>query len=421
VARLHALHPRLIDLGLGRIRTLLDKLGNPERRLPPVIHVAGTNGKGSTVAMVRAIAEADGLRVHAFTSPHLVRFNERVRLAGVLVDDATLADAFAEIEAVNAGAAITVFEILTATALTLFARVPADLCVLEVGLGGRHDATNVLDRPAASAITAISLDHRDFLGDDIVSIAGEKAGIVKAGTPAVTGRQEADVLARLKAEANTLGTVLLARDESWSIEPRAGGRQTDGRWAGGLRYADADGTLDLPLPSLPGPHQHDNAGIAIAALRASLRPSDSSYDAIARAEWPARLQRLRGRLAGVLPERWELWLDGGHNPGAGVALAAHAAGWTDRPLHLIVGMKQGKDSVAFLSPLLPCADSVQAVSEPGQHLAASIADIVAASAGRATSGPTVRAALARLSGPPARVLICGSLFLAGLVLEDDAG
>ena len=410
VARLHALHPKLIDLELGRVRALLDKIGNPERALPPVLHVAGTNGKGSTVAFARAIAEAAGRRVHAFTSPHLVSFNERIRLAGRLVDDATLADTLAEVEAANAGAAITVFETITAAALLLFSRVPADLCLIEVGLGGRFDATNVVARPAACAITSISMDHRDFLGHDEVTIAGEKAGILKQGVAAATGQQLGAVLQRLDAEAADTGARLLARDRDWTVTPTAGG----------LRFEDASGALDLPAPSLPGLHQLDNAGIAVAALRAGVLLPTSAFAGIARAEWPARLQRLSGRLRHLLPAGWELWLDGGHNAGAGEALADHLAGWADRPFHLVVGMKQGKDSASFLRPLTARATTMWAVAEPGQHLAASVEAIVAASDGQAQPGPTVRAALQRLAGPPSRVLICGSLYLAGLVLKEDA-
>lgn len=410
VARLHALHPKLIDLELGRVRALLAKLGNPERALPPVLHVAGTNGKGSTVAFARAIAEAAGRRVHAFTSPHLVSFNERIRVAGRLVDDTTLADTLAEVEAANAGAAITVFETITAAAILLFSRVPADLCLLEVGLGGRFDATNVVARPAACAITSISMDHREFLGDDEVTIAGEKAGILKQGVAAATGRQLGPVLQRLDVEAAAVGARLLARDRDWTVTAAGGG----------LRFEDAAGALDLPAPSLPGRHQFDNAGVAIAALRAGVLLPTSAFAGIARAEWPARLQRLSGRLARLLPPEWELWLDGGHNAGAGEALADHLAGWSDRPLHLIVGMKQGKDSASFLRPLLIHATSTLAVAEPGQHLAATVEAIIAASDGQARPGPTVREALRQLSGPSSRVLICGSLYLAGLVLRDDA-
>ncbi len=412
IERLHALYPRMIDLSTVRLDRLLAALGNPERKLPPVIHVAGTNGKGSTCAFLRGIGEAAGLKVHVFTSPHLVRFNERIRISGEIIDDATLEDALAEVERINDGEPITVFEVLMAAAFMLFARVPAGLCVLEVGLGGRHDATNVIPPPAACAIASISLDHRELLGPTIEKIAAEKAGIMKLGAPVVTGLQEPAVLALFRDEAARVGTTLFARDTDWTIVPTAEG----------LRFTDAAGSIDLPKPSLPGVFQYDNAGIAVAAIRASGLPI--SDEAIARgigsAEWPARMQRLHGRLAAMLPPGWELWLDGGHNPGGGTALGVHLAGWNDRPTHVIVGMKQAKDSAEFLRPLLPHAASVWAVSEPHQHLALPIEAIIAASGGVARKGPTVIEALAQLPpAPPSRVLICGSLYLAGEVLKAD--
>jgi dihydrofolate synthase/folylpolyglutamate synthase len=412
IARLHALHPRLIDLSLERLERLLDRLGRPQDRLPPVVHVAGTNGKGSTCAFLRAIGEAAGWRVHVYTSPHLVRWNERIRLAGALVEDDALGEALGEVEAVNAGSPITVFEMTTAVALHLFARVPADLCVLEVGLGGRLDATNVVARPAACAITSISLDHQEYLGDSLAAIAGEKAGIVKPGRPVATGRQAPEAMAVLARTAAAAGARLLARDRDWEIAPADGG----------LRYRDALGRLDVPAPSLAGAHQHDNAGIAIAALRASgLAVPRAAWAGIGAAEWPARLQRLHGRVAALLPAGWEVWLDGGHNPGAGVALAEVLRGWGDRPVHLVVGMKQSKDAAGFLAPLLPLARSVWAVAEPGQHLAWPVEGIITASGGVARAGPTVARALAALTREeaPGRVLICGTLYLAGEVLRAE--
>ncbi|NMJ41295.1 bifunctional folylpolyglutamate synthase/dihydrofolate synthase [Roseomonas sp. JC162] len=416
VERLHALHPKLIDLSLGRLHRALDALGNPEKHLPPVVHVAGTNGKGSTCAFLRGIAEAAGQRVHVYTSPHLVRFHERVRLAGTLVTDEALTAALEEAEVANKGEPITVFEITTAAALLLFSRVPADVLVLEVGLGGRLDATNVVDRPAATAIASISMDHMDFLGDSLAGIAAEKAGIIKPGVPCATGAQDPVALEAIARIAAERGAPLLVRGRDWTAE-----LTTEG-----LRYGDARGTLDLPPPGLPGPHQADNAGIAIAALR-SWNPSWLTDVAIARgvaaAEWPARLQRLKGALARALPGGFDLWLDGGHNAGAGVALAQHLATWRDRPLHLVVGMKKGKASEEFLRPLIPFATTLTAVAEPGQHLAMPVEDIVAASGGVARLGPTVAAALARIAadGVPGRVLICGSLYLAGEVLKADGG
>ena len=407
-ARLERLHPRLIDLSLDRLRTLLSRLGHPERRLPPIIHVAGTNGKGSTCAFVRAMAEAAGLTAHVYTSPHLVRFNERIRVAGALVSDDQLIAAMERIERVNDNAPITVFEVITATAFDLFAASPADLCILEVGLGGRGDATNVFDKPAACAITSISLDHRELLGPTVEIIAAEKAGIMKPGVPVAVGAQPDAVRQVLMDHAANLGAPVRLRGRDWDI----------GQTATGLRYEDDSGPIDTPFPSLPGRFQQDNAGIAITALRAAALPHDPA--GLAKAEWPARLQRLHGALAALLPGDWELWLDGGHNPGAGVVLADHLRSWGDRPVHVLVGMKQAKDSAEFLRPLLPLAATLWAVREPDQHSALPVEAIIAASGGIARPGPRVADALRALPRTPAaRVLICGSLYLAGEVLKLD--
>ena len=417
IDRLHALHPVLIDLSLGRLQKLLAKLGHPERRLPPVIHVAGTNGKGSTCAFLRAIGEAAGRRVHVYTSPHLVRFHERIRLAGQLVAEEFLVAALEEVEEVNGADPITVFEITTAVALLLFSRVPADMLVLEVGLGGRYDATNVVPAPAVTAITSVSMDHMDFLGDTLEKIAFEKAGIIRPGIPCVTGRQDPAATGVISACVAALGAPLLARDSEWWIDPAEGG----------YLFRDSRGRLALPPLGLRGAHQPDNAGIAVAAMR-SWNPIWLTDRAIVRgvaaAEWPARMQRLKGALVPSPPTAgsgWEVWLDGGHNAGAGAALAETLAGWSDKPLHLVVGMKQGKTAQGFLAPLLPLADSITAVQEPGQHLAMSVDEIIAASGGLARPGPDVRSALARIvaEGPPGRILICGSLYLAGEVLKLD--
>lgn len=408
IERLHGLYPRLIDLSLDRLRSLLMKLGSPERKLPPVIHVAGTNGKGSTCAFVRAMAEAAGLRVHVYTSPHLVHFNERIRIGGALVTDEPLSATLERIEQVNAGAPITVFEVITAAAFCLFAEHPADLCILEVGLGGRGDATNVIEHPVACAITSISLDHREMLGDTIAAIAAEKAGIMKPGAAVAIGAQSRESGRVLLQRAEEVGALVHLRGRDWDIDNR--------------RYWDEDGAVQLEALSLPGPHQHDNVGIAVTALRASGigLPDSALARGAGQAIWPARLQRLQGRLAGALPSGFELWLDGGHNPGAGEALAQHLVQWRD-PVHLVIGMKQTKDPSGFLRPLLPHAASVWAVAEPGQHLALPIEEIVRASSGVARSGPRVRDALAAIARtqPPRRVLICGSLYLAGEVLKLD--
>ncbi len=404
--RLHRLYPTLIDLRLERLVRLLAALGDPQLRLPPVIHVAGTNGKGSSIAFMRAMAEAAGLRVHVYTSPHLVRFNERIRLAGALVSDAALAEALDAIEAANGAAEITVFEAITAAAFWLFARSPADLCLLEVGLGGRFDATNLVPAPAACAITAISMDHQDFLGDTLAAIAGEKAGIIKPSVPVVTGRQPAEVFAVIEQAAGAAGATLLARGRDWEIAETTAG----------LSYAG----LALPKPALAGAHQMENAGIALQALRAAGfdLPAPALAAGLRAADWPARLQRLRGALAALLPAGSELWLDGAHNPGGAAALAAQLRAWPG-PTVLVVGMKQSKDVAEFLRILLPGAARAFAVAEPGQHLALPVADIVAASGGVALPGPDVAGALAQVAAA-ARVLICGSLYLAGEVLKLDA-
>ena len=418
LGRLQHLYPALIDLSLGRLERLLAGLDHPERRLPPVIHVAGTNGKGSTCANLRAIAEASGWVVHVSTSPHLVDVTERFRIAGRLVSEWELVGTLEEIERINAGQPITVFEVLTASAFLLFSRHPADLAVIEVGLGGRHDASNVIPPPSACVITAISMDHEAFLGDRIELIAAEKAGIIKPGTPVVTGRQPEPALAAIVDAAARVGAPLLVRDRDWSVEahaPRLG--------HGGLRYADRHGRIDLPLPALPGLHQVENAGLAVAALRAAgLAVPARGWTGLASTVWPARLQRLTGQLAAGLPQDWELWLDGGHNPGAAAVLGEVVAGWADRPVHLIIGMKQSKDVKGFLEPLLDHAASVHAVAEPGQHLALPVEAIIAASEGRAVSGPTVAKALSAIvteHPTPGRILICGSLYLAGEMLKAE--
>jgi len=407
LTRLHALYPKLIDLRLDRLRRLLAALGNPEQNLPPVIHVAGTNGKGSVCAFARAIAEAAGLSVHVYTSPHLVRFNERIRLAGDLVQDEALAAALDDIESVNAGNQITVFEAITAAAFLLFSRTPADLCLLEVGLGGRFDATNVIPPPAACAITSISLDHQDFLGDTIAQIAAEKAGIIKPNIPVVTGHQPTAAMRVIAAEAAARNAPLSRRGIEWDIESHQDG----------LTFAG----MTLPPPALPGAHQVENAGIAIMSLRAA--GVSANRDAIATglqtAEWPARLQRLHGALAAQLPPGSELWLDGAHNPGGATALAAQLAAWPG-PTTLICGMKQSKDAATFLQILQAARPAnIFAVAEPDQHLALPVDAIIAASGNQARPGPTIAAALSQIPHPT-RVLICGSLYLAGEALKLDA-
>ncbi|MCT6814045.1 folylpolyglutamate synthase/dihydrofolate synthase family protein [Bombella apis] len=419
VRRLQELHPKLIDLSLDRLEVLLARLGHPERSLPPTIHVAGTNGKGSTCANLRAIGEAAGLKVHVMTSPHLLDVTERFRLAGQLVSEDQLVATLEEIEQVNDGAPITVFEVLTAAGFLLFSRVPADLLVLEVGLGGRFDATNVIPTARACIITSISLDHQAFLGDDLAGIAREKAGIIKRGVPVFVAPQPDDVMAAIAEIARTHEAPLYRLGHEFTITPRQDG----------LLYQDEAGKLTLPAPALHGLHQTQNSALAVAALRhAGLNLPDTAFAGIASTCWPARLQTLHGTLTHDMPPGWELLLDGGHNPGAGTVLADVLKTWQDRPLHLIVGLKDSKDVQGFLRPLIPHATSIQAVAEDGQHLAMPVQTILeaaAAAGGTALPGPDIRTALKRLrdsaspTDRPARVLICGSLYLAGCALALD--
>ncbi|WP_174301776.1 folylpolyglutamate synthase/dihydrofolate synthase family protein [Caulobacter sp. S45] len=417
--RLRRLHPILIDLSLGRVQRLLGALGHPETRLPPVIHVAGTNGKGSTVAYLRAIGEAAGLRVHAFTSPHLVRFAERIRIAGTLIADDELAALLAQVEAANAGEPITFFEITAAAALKAFADTPADLCVVEVGLGGRYDATNVFEAPALSVITPVDHDHHEYLGDTLAKIAGEKAGVLKPGRPAVIGRQPEAALEVIEAQATRLGSPLTVA-----------GRDFDAYAQGGrMVFQDEAGLLDLPPPGLYGAHQVDNAGIAVAAVRALGDPRlDGAAVAagLVSARWPARMQRLTaGPLAAAARARGaDLWLDGGHNPHAARALAEAARSLQardGRPVALIVGLLARKDAAGVFEALKGVAEQV-CVTGFASELAADpgvLSEAAGAAGVPATACADVIQALARVlagEGPPPHVIICGSLYLAGEVL-----
>jgi dihydrofolate synthase/folylpolyglutamate synthase len=426
IARLLALHPKRIDLSVDRIRRILDKLGNPERQLPPVIHVAGTNGKGSTIAFMRAVLEAAGKSVHVYTSPHLVRFNERFRLGepggGRLVGDEALATVLEECERANGGEPITVFEIETAAAFLLFSRNPADVTLLEVGLGGRLDATNVIDKPLACAITPISMDHLEFLGDTIEKIAAEKAAILKRDVPAAIAPQSDAVLGVIEQEAKRVRAPLRVAGEHWSVHGEHGR----------LVYQDDDGLLDLPLPKLAGRHQVENAGTAIATLRATSfgLPLAAFEAGIARAEWPARLQRLtQGRLKALAPPESELWLDGGHNADGARAVAAAIGDIEERvprPLVLIVGMLTTKDSAGFLHNFAGIARRVIAVPVPSQEKsvpAETLVDTARAVGIPAESRDTIEAALAAVArlelAPAPRILITGSLYLAGEVLAQN--
>lgn len=413
--RMMSLHPKIIDLTLERVWRLLAAVGHPERDLPPVVHIAGTNGKGSTLAMIRAGLEGAGQTCHAYTSPHLTRFHERIRLAGRLIDETALAAVLAECEAANAGRPITYFEITTVAALLAFARTPADWCLLEVGLGGRLDATNVIDRPAATVITPVSLDHQQYLGETIAQIAAEKAGILKHGAPCILGPQE-DAAARvIEARAMRLDAPLLAHGQHWQV----------GEEHGRLIFRDERGLLDLPSPGLIGGHQITNAGTALAVLRA-LGAGDAEA-AVTRAEWPARMQRLRRgplAVAAAAAGRAEIWLDGGHNPAAGKALAEALGRLPRRPVWLVCGMLNTKDVGGFLAPLAARAEGLVAVPVPGESATLEAAD-TAAAARRvglvAEMAEDVAEAVARIlaHSPDARMLICGSLYLAGRVLREN--
>jgi dihydrofolate synthase/folylpolyglutamate synthase len=425
VARLTALHPKRIDLSLDRMWRILAALGDPQRRVPPTIHVAGTNGKGSTIAFMRAILEAAGKRVHVYTSPHLVHFNERFRLGtegeGRLVYDAELAAVLDECERANAGEPITVFEITTAAAFLLFARHPADVLLLEVGLGGRLDATNVIDRPLVTVITPVSFDHAEHLGDTLGKIATEKAGICKPQVPAIVAAQPREALAAIERAAARVKAPIKIAGEDWSA--------TEER--GRLVYQDDAGLLDLPAPRLYGRHQFENAGVAIAALRAigELKIAPGAFEAgIAKAEWPARMQRLaQGRLAALCPAGSELWLDGGHNTDGGRAVANALADLEERvsrPLVLVIGMLATKDCESFLKNFAGLARRVVAVPVPHQEKSfpaeaiAETARAVGIPAQSAGDIETALAAIARFGLEPApRILIAGSLYLAGAVLS----
>lgn len=412
--RMMALHPKVIDLTLDRVWTLLENLGHPERQLPPVIHLAGTNGKGSTQAMIRAGLEAEGKRVHAYTSPHLARFHERIRLAGELISEEHLTEVLDECYVTNGPDPITYFEITTCAALLAFARTPADYVLLETGLGGRLDATNVVEKPALTILTPISMDHEQFLGNTIAKIAGEKAGIMKRGVPCVVGPQPDEALEVIEATAARLGAPVIAQGQHWHVwEER-----------GRLIYQDETGLLDLPLPVLPGRHQYENAGAALAALR-HLGFGEAAFEgAMTNAQWPARMQRLRtGPLVEAAPQV-ELWLDGGHNPAAGIALADHLGRLPKRPTHLICGMLNTKDASGYMTPLAKVADSLTGVSIPGEANTLSAEDTArfASDAGMpASTADSVLDALQKITAqdPHSRVLICGSLYLAGAILREN--
>jgi dihydrofolate synthase/folylpolyglutamate synthase len=432
LAELKRLHPLLIDLSLGRVTGLLAKLGDPHRRLPPVVHIAGTNGKGSTTAYLKAMLEAAGRRVHTYTSPHLVRFNERIALAGAgrggrsapIAED-RLVELLGRVARINAGAPVTFFEITTAAAFLAFAETPADAVLLEVGLGGRLDATNVVERPRLAVITPVSMDHADKLGATLALIAGEKAGILKPGVTAIISAQREESRTVIEARGQAVG----ARLRHWGADFEAF------RQGGRMVFQAESRLLDLPLPALIGEHQIVNAGCAVAAALelAELGLDERAIErGLLEVEWPARMQRLaNGPLARRLGPGTELWLDGGHNPDGGRAIAATLAALEERaskPLHLVVGMMGQKDAAGFLEPFVDLARSVRTVPVPGAHEAPFAPEALAALAAslglRASAAPGVEAALdeiERVGRGPKRVLITGSLYLAGSVLAREAG
>lgn len=418
LTRLLLLHPKIIDLSLGRMELLLARLGHPERRLPPVIHVAGTNGKGSTVAYLRHIMAAAGLTAHAYTSPHLVKFHERIRVAGDLIPEQDLNALLEHCEQINGGEPITFFEITTAAAFLAFSRTPADYLILEVGLGGRLDATNVIPDPRLSVITAIDYDHQQYLGDTLTLIAHEKAGILKRGVPAVIGAQPDEARAEIERVGARLRAPLHVAGQDWQAYEQHGR----------LVFQDEAGLLDLPLPLLRGRHQIDNAGNAIAAVRllADPRITDAHIaDGLKATSWPARMQRLgAGSLNALVPADAELWLDGGHNPSAGRVLAQAFSDLNERhsrPLVLIWGMLNTKDVGSFISCFKGVANRVVTLTIPEEENAVAVDALASAARAHGLAAETASSlqdALrqAGLAVPAPRILICGSLYLAGRVL-----
>lgn len=421
LARLQQLHPKTIDLSLGRILSLLDRLGRPQDQLPPVIHVAGTNGKGSVIAFLGAILNAAGYRVHTYTSPHLVHFNERIRLGGETISDGELCAILDECEKANAGDSISFFEITTAAAMVAFSRHPADILLLECGLGGRFDATNIVKKPAATVITPVSMDHMHFLGDTIRQIAAEKAAIQKKDVISIVAPQHDQANAVIADYAAAAGTQPFQFARDWTVTPTKHGFQ----------YRSTRLSLDLPMPNLLGRHQIFNAGTAVACLERldTLEISDKAIaKGITSARWPGRLQRLvNNPLTEHLPQGWELWLDGGHNPAAGSALAETLEKWTDKPLYLVFGMMDQKPPQNFLRPLAPLVRGLRAVTIPGLEASMSAEEAAeAASEVDIPSQPSIDIPTAiqdtvRAASRPARVLICGSLYLAGSVLALSEG
>ena len=417
--RLLSLHPKIIDLSLERMERILARLGNPENKLPPVIHVAGTNGKGSTVAYIKSILEQAGLRVHCYTSPHLVKFHERIYVAGETVSEEKLSALLEECEVANGNAPITFFEITTAAAFLAFSQTPADYLILEVGLGGRLDATNVIPKPVLSVITTVDYDHQQYLGNSLIAIAHEKAGILKNGAPAIIGIQPDEARAEIERVAEKIGSPVFIANQDWqSFEQH-----------GRLVFQDENGLLDLSLPQLKGRHQVDNAGNAIAAIRLldDTRVTEAHIEQGLRSVvWPARMQKLGpGTLTNLIPKDAELWLDGGHNPAAGRVIARAFSDINDRfsrPLVLIWGMLNTKDAASFIEPFAGLAQRVVTLAipdEPNAVPADQLAEIARSQNLSAETATSLTKALgqASLTTPAPRILICGSLYLAGHVLS----
>jgi dihydrofolate synthase/folylpolyglutamate synthase len=418
--RLLSLHPKIIDLSLDRMWRILERLGNPQHKLPPVIHIAGTNGKGSTLAMSRAILEAAGLKVHTYTSPHLVKFHERIRVAGELISEEALSALLEECEIANGAETSTFFEITTAAAFLAFTRTPADYLILEVGLGGRLDATNVIDHPAVSVITSIGLDHQQYLGETITEIAREKAGILKKNCIGIVGAQSLEAREEIERVGESVGAGLKIANQDWQSYVQHGR----------LVFQDENGLLDLPLPALPGPHQIDNAGNAIAALRALNDPriTDAAIETgLLTVTWPARMQKLGpGHLWDYVLQECELWLDGGHNAPAGAALAQAFKDLLPRPLVMIWGMLNTKDPGAFIRHFKDLATEVIAIAIPDEANAIGADELAKAARQNgieSSSATSLEKALEQASKmePAPRILICGSLYLAGHVLAAHSG
>ena len=409
------LHPKVIDLTLDRMWRLLENLGNPQNDLPAVIHIAGTNGKGSTQAMIRAGLEAAGKKVHAYTSPHLARFHERIRLAGALIDEDHLTEILDECYAKNGGETITYFEITTAAAILAMARTPADYTLLEVGLGGRLDATNVIDQPLLSIITPISIDHEQFLGNTLTKIAGEKAGIIKRRCPVIVAPQPEEAMDVIEATAERYHAQIIAQGQHWLIDTERDG----------LMFQDETGVVQLPRPNLPGDHQIENAGTAVAALRQLGFTDEVCEAAVSQAHWPARMQKLNTGPIIDSAAHAEIWLDGGHNPAAGQAIGHHLGTLSKRPTYLICGMLNTKDISGYLDPIASHVEKLIAVSIPGEMNTLPAADTAAAARDAGMQAETADDVLRATreivkNDPNARILICGSLYLAGNILRNHA-